>query len=107
MTDRINKVSRYQTQVTGNNEAGAVIYRGTTIVRWNADWIWLDSNGWQTVTTKRKMNQTSNEFDLPFSVYQHDWRWHVTTATGDHAFIDGMAIARRHLSDNTGPGMVR
>lgn len=48
-----------------------------------------------TVTTKRKMNQTANQFGLEFGVHQKNFTWFVTTPLGDTIpFKDGMKIRR-------------
>lgn len=38
----------------------------------------LNTGGWRTATTKTRMNQTANEYGLPFTVYQHDFDWYIT-----------------------------
>ena len=40
----------------------------------------LNTGGWPTVTTKARMNQTANQYDLGFTVYQKDFNWFVQTA---------------------------
>jgi hypothetical protein len=87
-----NKLSNYRTAWTEDDEGGVVIYAQTKIVEWKKDGkIKLNSDGWQTVTTKRKMNQTSQMFNLGFGVYQRDFEWFVDTPDGRTLeYYDGM-----------------
>lgn len=72
-----------------------VRYHGTDVVAFNSRHVWLDSGGWQTVTTKLRMNQASNQFDLGYRVYQKDFQWYVNTPNGVVEFQDNMVISRR------------
>ena len=38
----------------------------------------LDTGGWKTATTKKRMNQFSRLFGLGFEVYQKDFEWFVS-----------------------------
>lgn len=92
---RYNRVSRYMTKVerSADGTAGAVIYRGTPIVVWTAHNVVLQTGGWRSVTTKRKMNQASHEFGLGFGVSQKNYDWTVTTPRGDAIPFDSSSIA--------------
>lgn len=72
-----NQLSTYRTAWTGNNDAGRVIYHSTAIVVWDADMIRLDTGGRFSVTTKRKMNQASHQFNLGFGVRQRNGVWFI------------------------------
>jgi len=86
-----NKLSNYRTAWHEDNEGGVVIYAKTKIVEWKNGKIKLNSDGWETVTTKRKMNQASHQFCLGFSVYQKNYEWFVVTPTGETLeYHDGM-----------------
>ena len=90
-----NKLSTYKTAWTEDATGGMVIYTKTKIVDWTDERIVLNSDGWQTVTTKRKMNQASHQFGLGFGVYQRDHVWYVDTPQGDTVeYFDGMEINR-------------
>ena len=52
----------------------------------------LDSGGYQTVTTKRAMNQASNQDDLGFRVFQRDHEWFVMWQGRELEFVDGMLL---------------
>lgn len=91
-----NQLSTYKTAWTGDDVEGCVIYTKTKIAEWNEDTITLNSGGWETVTTKRKMNQLAHQFCLGFGVFQKNYVWYVTTPQGDTVeFVDGMTIERK------------
>ena len=96
-----NKLSTYKTAWTEDaNGVGSVIYTSTAIVSWDNDTITLRSGGWETVTTKRKMNQASHQFGLGFGVYQRDYTWFVDMPDGDTVlFTDGMTFSRNTKSE--------
>lgn len=103
---RTDKLSTYRTTWHHNGDAGGVTYVSTEIVRWNGSSVTLNSGGWQTVTTKRKMNQAANQFCLRFGVHQKAGEWFVDVrnprdvfeATGNYwqglkiPFRDGMTF---------------
>ena len=99
-----NKLSTYKTRVNhADNGDLAVIYHDTAILRVYREAgrqvIELNTGGetgdWHTssravgsVTTKKKLNQASHQFDLKFSVHQHKHRWYVTTCAGEFLWDD-------------------
>lgn len=91
-----NQLSNYATTISYNQYSGMqeVIYHSTVIVAWNTSKIVLNSDNWKTSTTKRKMNQCSNQFDLRFRVYQEDFIWYVSWKGEILPFHDGMVLER-------------
>ena len=79
---RMNKLSNYKTTIHEARGMTRVVYHSTEIVAWNADKIELHTGGWQTVTTKRKMNQAARQFNLGYSVFQHDGDWFIRRPDG-------------------------
>ena len=76
---RMDKLSKYRTIWETGTHGGLVIYVKTKIVSWDASKnITLNSDGWQTVTTKRKMCQAARQFGLGFTVSQTKGEWFVT-----------------------------
>jgi hypothetical protein len=69
---RTNKLSTYATTISGDNGTMRVTYHRTTIVEWTDESITLRTGSWDTVTTRRKMNQAFRQFGLGFSVYRRD-----------------------------------
>jgi len=93
MKSAYNRLSTYKTTWFDDNGTGSVVYHKTPIVSWVDGKITLRSGGWESVTTKRKMNQASHQFDLGYSVYQKNKTWFVTMPDGDTVlFTDGMTF---------------
>ena len=80
------KVGKVGTKVRrGNGGALVVAYHGTPVVTVSEGGkITLDHGGWMTATTKTRMNQASNQYNLGFTVYQKNRKWLVA--------IDGKEI---------------
>jgi hypothetical protein len=74
---QIHKVSGVSTVIGSDNGYEYVQYHRTKVVKWNEREIILDSGGWFSPTTKNRMNQTSSQFKLGFSVYQKKGQWFV------------------------------
>ena len=103
---RNDKLSTYRTTWEHDATRGSVTYIHTRIVAWEGDNVTLNSGSWQTITTKRKMNQAANQFGLRFYVYQKRGEWFIDVrnprdvfeATGDYwqglkiPFRDGMTF---------------
>ena len=77
-----NRLSNYRTTWTETNGRGSVVYVHTPIVEWNEDTITLKSGGWESVTTKRKMNQSALQFGLGFGVEKELTRCQVKVDHG-------------------------
>ena len=95
---RTDKVGAHKTSIYHTDYGDTVVqYHNTQVVRFNDDEIILDSGGWQTVTTKLRMNQASNMFHLGFRVSQRQYEWFVDYfAQGrlTFTFRDGMILER-------------
>lgn len=69
------------------------VYHSTSVVIRNQDQsIVLNSGGFRTATTKRAMNQASNQFGLGFRVWQRAGEWFVTWYGNDFPFEDDMHL---------------
>ena len=73
-----------------------VLFHTTPVVKFNDEEIILNSGGWKTSSTRARMNQTSNQYDLGFVVRQERGDWIVYIDSRDQAilFTDGMTIPR-------------
>ncbi len=74
---QMHKLSNYATTVGYKNGNTTVTYHSTPIVEFDRDAIILRTGGHKSVTTKRKMQQASNQFDLGYKIYQKDYAWFV------------------------------
>lgn len=74
---------------TRHNAADDLIvrYQQTDVVRVSSTLIYLDTGGWFTATTKTRMNQAANQYNLGFHVYAKKGKWFVQTRSGSvHEF---------------------
>ena len=78
------QIGKVGTKIHTHEGVTYVTYHATDVVKFDQDMIILDTGGWFTNTTRTRMNQTSNQFDLGYHVYQKDYTWYV-----DHAKRDG------------------
>jgi len=70
-----------------------VTYHETDVVTFTSEKVTLDSGGWHTVTTKNRMNQTSAQFNLGFTVSQVKGLWFVSHQTAQRvSFYNGMTF---------------
>jgi hypothetical protein len=98
---QLNKVGTVATSVFSEDGYTKVVYHQTVVCKWNEQEIILDSGGWQTNTTKTRMNQASNQYALGFQVFQRDFDWFVAFYDEGYfnenaviEFDDGMIIPR-------------
>ena len=92
---QIERVGKTATSIRTEDGVTSVRYHATDVVRFSRAWVILNSNGWRTVTTKTRMNQTANQFGLGYGVYQRKGEWFVDTPDGRTLeFFDGMMIDR-------------
>jgi hypothetical protein len=78
-----------------NNSKGMVSYREVVIVSWNEESIVLDTGGFFTKTTKKRMNQASNMFRLGFYVYQKNFDWFVDFKGITRRFVRNIVVIER------------
>jgi len=81
-------------QDTGHNRFMTVRYHATDVVKWNEKLIVLKSGGWLTATTRTRMNQAANQFDLGYRVFQKNFKWYVQHKGKTLDFEDNMILKR-------------
>mgnify|MGYP001073414617 CR=1 FL=1 len=74
---QLNQVGSHKTSVYNSNGFTCVRYHNTEVVKFNHDKIILNTNGWETHTTKTRMNQANNQYGLGYHVFQKDYKWFV------------------------------
>ena len=53
----------------------------------------LFDGGWQSNTTKSRLNALCNEFATGFGVFQKNWEWFISDFSNDKKdFIDGIIV---------------
>jgi hypothetical protein len=74
-------------EILPNGSVGIMLH-STYVVKIHPDNTYtLNSGGWQTLTTKDRINQYS-----PRRVYQRNFEWFVDINGKEHPFIDGMVV---------------
>jgi len=68
-----------------NGDTGVILHQ-TEIVRFNKNRIILNTGGYDTATTKKRMNEVSQEFNLGYEVYQSDHTWYIYYDGEAHKF---------------------
>ena len=82
-----NLILTFGVFVTGEEMNVRCVYQGSDVVTWHTDGTAeLDHHGWQTATTKRRMNQCG------FNVYQSKHEWYITTKAGTFAWGEDSRI---------------
>ena len=91
---QMNKLGRCGTKVVKADAMTLVRYWGTDVVKINESkhTIQLNSGGYHTPTTKRRMNQASNQFHLGFTVFSKKGQWWVLKGLTKYPFKDNMFI---------------
>lgn len=99
---QMHKISKGNTKVKTTGFDGAyettVTLYNTCVVKFDADTITLNSGGHRTSTTKARMNQTANQFNLGYNVYQKKGKWFVSFGGCELDFQDGMEL-NRHMAE--------
>jgi len=82
------KIGKHATKVTKDGTTSTVRYHYTDVVKvnWNTGIITLNTGGWDTATTKLRMNQASREWGLGYHVYQHKGDWFVSADGVEHNY---------------------
>ena len=89
------EVRGVQTKIIEDGEKTSVVYRGTAVVVFDDKTVTLNSNGWRTATTKTRMMQAANQFDLGFYVSQKNFEWFVDLPNGRRVeYTDNMVFSR-------------
>ena len=63
------------------------------------DFVRVFDGGWQSNTTKSRLNAIINEFCDPFTdgVYQHKFEWFITDNKNVHKFVNGYTFTEETL----------
>ena len=104
----MRKIERQMNQAirTGNNfsssnttvkhfDGDAEVYlHGNHIATVMSNSIIIKDGGWQSNTTKSRLNALCYEFNTGFKVIQRDWTWYLQNFLGTkQLFISGMEVA--------------
>lgn len=73
------RIGTHATAIIENDGFIQVVYHSTSVVSFNSEKVILKTGGHRSNTTKTRMNQTANQFNLGFRVFQKDFEWYVQT----------------------------
>lgn len=74
-------------EILHDNSVGIMLH-STYVVKIHPDNTYtLQTGGWQTSTTKDRINQYS-----PVRVHQHKYEWYVTINGKEYPFMEGMVV---------------
>ena len=85
-------IGTHKTRVSNIMNKTNVIYHNTPVVQFDNKEIILNTGGWYTATTKRRMNQASLSYRLGFAVYQVNHSWYVDYNGDTIPFEDNMKL---------------
>ena len=91
-------IGKHKTKVYTIDGITRVKYHSTDIIEFNQVYIKLNSNGWQTATTKTRMNQAASQFNLNFNVYQKDFTWYISYFGHEIEYYDNIVLDRLNKS---------
>ena len=83
----------------GNNTYAEILHDGTVAIKLHNTYVvkintngtyTLNSGGWQTITTKDRINQYSPRYVY---VYQKNFEWFVKINDKSYPFMDGMVVS--------------
>ena len=83
------------TTVITEDNISTVMLHGNHIATYNHNTkeLQLFDGGWQSVTTKSRLNALCNEFATGFGVFQKNWEWFVSDFSDDKKeFADGITV---------------
>ena len=103
---QLQTVGQHKTYVYTSEEYTRVKYHNTDVVTFNPDQIILDSGGCVTATTRIRMNQASNQFNLGYKVYQKAFDWFVQYKGSIYPFQDGMILNKDYSLINVSRGLI-
>lgn len=87
-------IGTHRTTIAQDNGSTVVTYHRTRVVSFNDKSINLRDGGYQTVTTKRRINEVSVTFGLGLQVYQTNFDWFVKHGGNVYSFHDRMTLDR-------------
>tara|TARA_R100000781_G_scaffold50744_1_gene33548 strand:+ start:1313 stop:1585 length:273 start_codon:yes stop_codon:yes gene_type:complete len=88
-------IGTHKTSIKTTNSLTSVRYWATDVVQFDNDKITLNNGGWYTSTTKRRMNETSEQFNLGFKVYQRNYDWLVDYKGKTYCFESNKLVLNR------------
>lgn len=92
---QMQRIPQSNTAVVCTDGLISVVLHSTLVVEATRDTIKLDTGGWDTVTTRARMNQASNQFGLGYRVYRDKGGLHVDTPHEGRMTFNGRMVEFR------------
>jgi hypothetical protein len=91
---QLQRVSKYRTKIISTGGVGSfkVKLYNTDIVNVADGRVVLNTGGFHTSTTRNRMNQASNQFDLGYRVFQRRGNMFVSSKGDEFPFYDGITL---------------
>ena len=86
--------SNTKVDYNSNTNCSTVVLHRTAIAVYdhNTQALKLNTGGWQTVTTKSRLNAILQELITGASVFQRNWNWFISYNDDVQSFFDGMIL---------------
>lgn len=101
---QLHRISKYKTKIIREGLETRVRLYSTDVVTFCPDRIILNTGGWETVTTKSRMNQASNQFQLGYYVFSKKGQMYCRMKDGTNAVPfsgNKLEIVRNHNANLT------
>ena len=92
-------LSNTRVEFNDSTNCSSVFLHGHNIATFdhNLKAVKISSCGWQTVTTKSRLNAILSEVKYGCSVFQKNWNWYVSFRGQTQDFVDGMILLDTQL----------
>ena len=84
--------SKANTSVMNDDGVSTVYLHGNKIAEVGDDFVRVFDGGWQSNTTKSRLNALCDEFAPRCGVFQKNWEWFVSTRLGTINFYSGVTV---------------
>jgi hypothetical protein len=86
-------IGTHKTKISRDDGVIRVKYHNTDVVTVEATGtVTLNTGGYFTATTKKRMNQAAEHYGLGFKVKQVDWTWYVELENKELLTFDGNTL---------------
>lgn len=92
---QMTRIGKHNTKIIRQGLETIVKLYATPVVTICPEQVILNTGGWETQTTKTRMNQASNQFQLHYHVYQKQGVWYVHYNNQTHPFQGNTCILWR------------
>jgi hypothetical protein len=97
---RQGNITVSKTQVVGEGEQVIItLHQTNVVVKQSTGEIHLNTNGWETVTTKTAINRALELLGVKAYISQKKGVWYLTTEGETVAYKDGMVINKTKLEN--------